>query len=163
MGTCDHKLCRTRQHNHDKAREEERDCTGKLTRVRLHHSSVWLPEVIVTDPAPRPDRITAPEPGNIRVTNSEGGVKADGGKAQPRLLMQSMPNAVREICEVLTYGANKYTPDNWKKVEADRYTDALYRHLLAYHAGELFDSETNKHHLAHAACCILFLLEKQNA
>lgn len=175
MGACDHKLCHTRQQNHDKAREEERDCTGKLTRVRIHCSSVWLPATIVTDPAPRPDRITASEirektaamfpqePGTIRVTNDQGGVKADGGKMQPRLLMQSMPNAVKEICEVLTYGANKYTPDNWKKVEGDRYTDALYRHLLAYHAGEQVDSETKKHHLAHAACCILFLLEKQNA
>ena len=187
---CSHELCKTRVFNHDKEREEERNCEGKLLRYRRSGSSLWYPapetpaQSLMTTLADGLDvakasaasrRITAAEmrektapmfpqePGTIRVTNSEGGVKADGGKAQPRLLMQSMPNAVREICEVLTYGANKYTPDNWKKVEADRYTDALYRHLLAYHAGELFDSETNKHHLAHAACCILFLLEKQNA
>lgn len=100
--------------------------------------------------------------GGIRVTNELGGVKADGGKMQPRLLMQSMPNAVAEVCQVLTYGANKYSPDNWRKVEPDRYVDATYRHLLAFHAGEGFDAETGKHHLAHAICCLLFLLEMQN-
>lgn len=145
---------------------EARDITHKVINNIVHVRTplgAWVPE---------PRRVTAtevkeaqatPVAGTIRVTNEQGGVKADGGKMQPRLLMQSMPNAVSEICEVLTYGANKYTPDNWKKVEADRYTDALYRHLLAFHAGEQVDSETNKHHLAHAACCILFLLEKQNA
>ena len=170
MGACDHSSCLTLYRNIAKMRDEEFDCTGKLLRYRHSGSCLWFPapespaqkQMVALADAMDASRQT-PIPGTIRVTNDQGGVKADGGKVQPRLLMQSMPNAVKEICEVLTYGANKYTPDNWKKVEGDRYMDALYRHLLAFHAGEQVDSETKKHHLAHAACCILFLLEKQNA
>lgn len=100
------------------------------------------------------------EPTQQFVQNELGGVKADGGKVRPTLLLKSMPNAIKEILEVLEIGAKKYSEDNWKKVEKSRYEDAVLRHLvLQYLAGEKLDNETKKHHLAHAACCILFMLE----
>ena len=65
------------------------------------------------------------------------------------------------ICKVLTYGADKYEEDdNWKKVKDSkkRYYNALNRHIDAWWQGESLDPETGFHHLAHAGCCLLFLL-----
>lgn len=91
---------------------------------------------------------------------SEPGVKHDQGKLQYRL----MPVVVlREIVKVLTFGAQKYAPDNWRKVEnrRERYTDALFRHIEAWRAGERQDPESGCHHLAHAACCLVFLMTEE--
>ena len=89
------------------------------------------------------------------------GVKFDSGKVRIDLLTVSMPNAVLAVGKVLTFGANKYSDDNWKKVpEANtRYSAALDRHMNALHRGEEQDPETGLSHLAHAACCVLFMLE----
>lgn len=67
---------------------------------------------------------------------------------------------VREIVRVLTFGAQKYAPGNWMKVDdaVERYYAALMRHLHAWREGESFDSETKLHHLAHAGCDLLFCL-----
>ena len=91
------------------------------------------------------------------------GVKLDGGKPMPRLLYGSMPEAVAAVVDVLSFGARKYSDDNWKKVEPHRYIDALYRHLNAHHKGEKVDAESGLPHLAHATCCLLFLLHHEVA
>ena len=85
------------------------------------------------------------------------GVKYDNGKPQWSLLPF---RALKEVVEVLTYGAKKYAPDNWKKVPdaRRRYIDAGFRHFTAYASGETHDPETGKHHLAHAICCLLYLI-----
>lgn len=83
--------------------------------------------------------------------------KADQGKVRPTLVPPSLVLAVAKIRE---YGCAKYhDPDNWKRVEPQRYRDALYRHLLAYFAGEENDEESGLPHLHHAACNIAFLIE----
>jgi hypothetical protein len=86
------------------------------------------------------------------------GVKHDSGKPMPRLLP---PSALLAIARVLTFGAKKYSPDNWKHVPGakERYLDALWRHLLAYNSGEEIDPESGESHLAHIGCCVLFLLD----
>jgi len=85
------------------------------------------------------------------------GVKYDKDKPQWSLLPFK---ALTEVVEVLTYGAKKYAPDNWKKVPdaRRRYIDAGFRHFTAYASGEARDPETGKHHLAHAICCLLYLV-----
>jgi hypothetical protein len=85
------------------------------------------------------------------------GVKADGEKVRMELLPFS---ALEEIAEVLTYGAKKYAPDNWKKVRdaKPRYTGALLRHLASWQKGEKLDLESGLSHLAHMGANILFLL-----
>ncbi|NDB57973.1 hypothetical protein EB001_05960 [bacterium] len=91
-------------------------------------------------------------------TDHTGGRKFDGGKLQYGLLP---PLALRETVKVLTFGAEKYEPDNWRRVPDGnrRYFDAAQRHLWAYKTGEVNDPETSVSHLAHALCCIMFMLD----
>ena len=71
------------------------------------------------------------------------------------------PRALHELNRVLTYGAKKYAPENWRKVKpwGTRYFGAALRHCWAWFRGEMCDQESGLHHLAHAACCVLFMLE----
>jgi len=89
--------------------------------------------------------------------DATGGLKYDGGKLDFSLVDD---DAEAETAAVLTYGATKYEPGNWSKVDGagDRYYAALRRHLHAFRKGETLDRETKLHHLAHAACCVHFLL-----
>lgn len=68
-------------------------------------------------------------------------------------------DAVEEIVDILDFGAKKYAPRNWEKgMSWSRVFSALMRHMWAWWGGESRDSETGKSHLAHAGCCILFLI-----
>lgn len=88
-----------------------------------------------------------------------GGRKFDGGKPQYGLLP---PLALKAAVEILTFGAEKYEPDNWKYVPDSkrRYFDSVQRHLWAWKEGEQTDPESGKNHLAHAMCGLMFLLER---
>lgn len=86
----------------------------------------------------------------------EGGKKLDGGKPPMSLLDR---HALEEIAMVLRFGAAKYERDNWRKgINYTRLTDAALRHIYAFVDGEDKDPESNLSHIAHAGCCILFLL-----
>lgn len=99
-----------------------------------------------------PDAVAASQ------TATTGGRKFDGGKLQYGLLPIL---ALEENVKVLTFGAQKYEPDNWKRVPDGprRYFDAANRHIWAYKSGELLDPETGCHHLAHAICCLQFIID----
>ena len=85
--------------------------------------------------------------------------KADAGKPRPTLVPVSLIEAVASIRE---YGVAKYhDPDNWKKVEPQRYRDAMFRHWLAYLKGEKLDPESGLPHLHHCACNLAFLIETE--
>lgn len=86
------------------------------------------------------------------------GVKHDQGKPMFSLLP---PLAELEVVKTLTFGAGKYSPDNWRKIEPIRYVDAAGRHINAHRRGEAMDAESGLHHLAHAICCLMFQLEKE--
>jgi len=90
----------------------------------------------------------------------EPGAKLDAGKIRAGLVVGGFANALLEVGKVGTYGANKYTPNGWRSVPEgfDRYTDAMYRHLL-YEATEDFDPESELLHAAHAAWNALARLE----
>ena len=74
-------------------------------------------------------------------------------------------SAAGVVVDVLGFGARKYAPDNWRTVPdaRGRYFDAALRHLIAWQQGEQIDPESGLPHLAHAACCVLFLLEVGDA
>ncbi len=69
------------------------------------------------------------------------------------------PDAFASISDVLTYGAAKYDAENWHLVDdTRRYFDAMLRHINARMLGEKDDPESGLPHLAHAGCCLVFLL-----
>lgn len=110
--------------------------------------------------------ITQPPCDNCKETLKEAGIdyyvinsfmKWDKNKLQYSLVP---PKAIKALAKVLTYGARKYKPNNWKQVDdTTRYWDALYRHLEAYRAGEITDDESGFNHLEHAITNIAFLIE----
>lgn len=73
------------------------------------------------------------------------------------------PLAQDEFVQVLTFGADKYGRDNWRKL-ADlkiRYIAAAGRHLNAVMRGEIRDPESGLLHAAHLQSCAAFLSECQ--
>jgi len=83
--------------------------------------------------------------------------KSDSNKLRYDLIP---PSLMRNVASVLTFGAEKYEPNNWKKVDdPERYVAALYRHLEAWREGGGTDHESRLSHLAHAATNIAFLIE----
>lgn len=71
---------------------------------------------------------------------------------------------VQQIVDVLTFGSKKYQDGNWMYVEPlrERYFGALMRHLTAWWNNEVTDPESGHSHLAHAGCCLLFLMWGDN-
>lgn len=86
-----------------------------------------------------------------------GGVKYDNAKPRISLIPAV---ALWEESKVLTFGAQKYESHNWRKgIYYERLINAALRHLLSFSAGENLDPESGLHHLAHARCCLGFLME----
>ena len=84
--------------------------------------------------------------------------KADAGK----LPLTYVPRQIIwDIAAVRKFGTEKYKdPENWKRVEKERYKDAAFRHFLAYLDDEnSVDEESKLPHLWHLACNIAFLCE----
>ena len=85
------------------------------------------------------------------------GLKHDNGKIQAGVL-SDFRGALLAVAEVGTFGVEKYARDTWRGIEngEQRYTDALWRHLLAT---DEKDAESGLDHMAHLAWNILALLE----
>ena len=103
------------------------------------------------------NRLILEEPNDISLK----AVKHDQDKLRFDLLP---PDALASIVAVLTYGAKKYDDRNWEKgLPWGRLFGAIQRHLWAFWGGEDVDSKSDGgsglHHLAHAACGLMMLLE----
>jgi len=101
------------------------------------------------------------------MSEEPSGRKDDAGKLRWRLLPI---DALRGVVQVLEFGANRYGEWNWVLVPGheDRYYDATIRHLTSWYeavrSGDAVmrrDPESGLSHLAHAACCVLFLLSQE--
>jgi hypothetical protein len=93
----------------------------------------------------------------------ESGSKLDHGKNRLGLVLLAFSRALKEVGEVGTFGANKYTANGWLNVPngIDRYTDAMLRHLLQEATGEKIDPESQMLHSAQVAWNALARLELQ--
>ena len=88
---------------------------------------------------------------------SGGAMKFDTDKLPVNLLSTE---ALNQTAAVLKFGADKYHAHNWRDGFAwSRPLAAAMRHIMAFNDGEDKDPESGLSHLAHAACCIMFLLE----
>jgi len=110
------------------------------------------------------------EKNELTPLKKKGGMKFDGDK----LRWDLMPwVGLAEVAKVLTFGANKYEDNNWRKVpdHRRRYFAASMRHLMPWFISVLYgenhpeaevnDKETHLHHLAAFAVNALFLLEQE--
>lgn len=86
--------------------------------------------------------------------------KADAGKLDPTLVPRKI---IWDIAVIRRYGVKKYKePDNWKRVSAERYRSAAFRHFLAYlDDPKGVDDESGYPHLWHLATNIAFLCEME--
>jgi hypothetical protein len=84
------------------------------------------------------------------------GRKDDGGKPRMDLIP---PELLFGVADVLHYGAEKYAARNWEKgMSWGRVFGAMMRHMWAWWRGERIDAESGLPHLAHAGCCVAFLM-----
>ena len=93
-----------------------------------------------------------------RIVYENGGVKEIALDGKPKTMFQLVdPVFVEGFADILTMGAIKYSPDNWKKVDRSEYERATYHHWNEYLKGNKIDDESGKSHLYHLACNIMFL------
>lgn len=86
-------------------------------------------------------------------------VKFDSGKPQWELLSFI---ALHEVAKVMTHGATKYDAHNWRNgFRWTRPIGAALRQIAAFMWGEDKDKDSGLSHLAHAMCCLMFVLEHQ--
>lgn len=92
------------------------------------------------------------------VLQNDQEAKADAVK--PRLSLVPT-QIIYDIARVREYGDEKYgSTDNWKTVDAQRYVDAMFRHLLAFVKDpDGRDEESGLPHLWHLECNAAFLSE----
>ena len=82
--------------------------------------------------------------------------KDDYGKPPLNLLDRY---SLEQVASVLAFGAEKYHAHNWRGgVASSRLSAAALRHIFAWLDGENLDTESGLSHLAHAQCCLMFLL-----
>lgn len=94
-----------------------------------------------------------------KISNTKLGsaLKFDDDKLPVNLLSSE---ALLQTAAVLKFGADKYAEHNWRAGFAwSRPLAAAMRHIMAFNDGEDKDPESGLSHLAHAMCCIMFLLE----
>jgi hypothetical protein len=105
-----------------------------------------------------PDNVQIPQETMDAIQKQFGtALKFDQDKLPLHLLSTE---AMNQTAAVLAFGAEKYAAHNWRKGFAwSRPLAAAMRHITAFNAGEDKDPESGLSHLAHAACCIMFLLE----
>jgi hypothetical protein len=84
------------------------------------------------------------------------------GKPDLGLLVSDLGQALEELANCCSYGAEKYGRHNWRLHGDmdDKYLSAALRHIFKHVRGESFDAESGKTHLAHAAWSILACLQK---
>ena len=83
------------------------------------------------------------------------------GQVKPRFSLLPMM-ALNEVMHVMCYGAEKYAEHNYSKGQKNTtYTDAAIRHIMAYNTNQNIDTESNRHHLAHAIACLMMGLDNE--
>lgn len=89
------------------------------------------------------------------------GIKYDQDKLRYSLLPG---HSLKETVKVLMAGAIKYDDHNWKNVDnmRERYYNAAMRHIGDWWwERKTYDDETNLHVLAHAICCLMFIIQAE--
>lgn len=85
------------------------------------------------------------------------GLRFNDGKTRYDLVPEY---PLEQIAKVMTRGALKYAPNNWRKgMPWSEVESSLLRHFYAYKGGEDFDVESGLYHMAHVAVNAMFLID----
>lgn len=70
------------------------------------------------------------------------------------------PYFIEEVAKVLKFGADKYEPNSWKKIDNPIYRTqgSVMRHFNEYLKGNTIDPESSLPHLAHCASQLMILM-----
>ena len=135
--------------------EETATYTVSLDSIPKAHYGPLNHKHLMNSLRPEITPITASSAANL--ANTAGAIKHDSGKPGMNLLSRE---ALEQIALVMDFGKQKYAAHNWRQGCAwSRPLSAAIRHIMAFNDGEDKDPESGLSHLAHAACCIMFLLE----
>lgn len=89
--------------------------------------------------------------------NVDTGLRYNKGKPRMELIEAGF---MEEVAKILTFGAEKYEIDNWKKFDNQKRFQtigSLMRHLEGYRKGNKIDDESNCSHLCHIVANAMFL------
>ncbi len=90
---------------------------------------------------------------NTRSAQYDGGAKRDDRKPRFDLIPFEF---LESVAHVLSAGAVKYGPYNWKRGQKDFFLDA-WNHALV-HLEKFKEGDTTEDHLAHLACNVAFMI-----
>lgn len=132
---------------------------GGDDRIHIYSDEGYMRtfEVSLFKPAVEEDALEAKAAAaREELAQENGGTKHDQGK----VMLELLPfEALEAVGRVMTFGAKKYAAHNWRGgFKFSRVFGAALRHGFAWVKGEDLDPESGESHLAHMACCILFLL-----
>lgn len=83
--------------------------------------------------------------------------RSNAGKTQLSYMLDAEV-AMKGMCDVFTFGAEKYSRGNWKSgFPENEIMDSMLRHLTAYANGEVLDPESGLPHIDHVTCNAVFL------
>ena len=74
------------------------------------------------------------------------GLKDQNKKTKYELIPVRM---LKALSKVLTFGAKKYSPENYKNEPVEGYVDSMFRHYVAWKEGEYYDPESGLPHVYH--------------
>ena len=91
------------------------------------------------------------------VKYSDAAMRFNDGKDELSYIVDA-DVAMKGMCKVFSFGAEKYARNNWKKgLEPNKVIDSLIRHLISYQCGEVLDPESGLPHVDHITCNAVFL------
>lgn len=91
----------------------------------------------------------------LKLSIANSGIKYDSGKPDLSIVPVALENA---CARALTFGANKYGRNNYRKgINFSRNIAAAQRHLKAWNELETLDPESGLSHLDHAIACLAML------
>jgi hypothetical protein len=128
--------------------------TTKLPEINTTFNTMYGP---VTIPTIKAEDLKQQKFQFSNISLTTNALKYDEDKPPMNLLSRE---ALEQTALVMAFGKQKYDAHNWRKgFQWSRPLSAAMRHIMAFNDGEDKDPESGLSHLAHAACCIMFLLE----
>lgn len=102
-------------------------------------------------------RVISKDPVEANSSTEKQSLRYNEGKPELSYILDVMP-ALKDMVEVMEFGAIKYERNNWKKgFPKDKLLDSLLRHIDAFYSGEDIDPDSGKLHVGHIMCNAAFL------